>query len=211
MASGIPCLAVLAAFPSYSGTEGGTEWQWWRALTKTPIASSRGASSNKASTSRRLAQSERARPMYGRKNWPAPLQDEIRILLLGRLSRLNLLCAHERRREGRGGLLLVVESQLLELGRLHLEGSVVVGEASAAALSARPAAGNLVGLLLLRQLNERLHRQADSPLVVKGDHTHLHLLPLGEHVPYRFDAALLDLRDVEQAVDTLLEVDEGPK
>mmetsp|Transcript_6426 Transcript_6426/g.20031 ORF Transcript_6426/g.20031 Transcript_6426/m.20031 type:complete len:434 (+) Transcript_6426:29-1330(+) len=137
------------------------------------------------------------------------LQDDRGILLLSGLSLLDLLSTREGSRKWRGWQLLKVKGQLRNLLRRHLEGGIVIKATTT--LAARAAARDLLGLLLFRKLDVRLHREANPPLVIERNDTHLHLLTLRKDILNRLDAALLNLRDVEQAIHAFLQVDEGPE
>mmetsp|Transcript_37444 Transcript_37444/g.93554 ORF Transcript_37444/g.93554 Transcript_37444/m.93554 type:complete len:415 (+) Transcript_37444:264-1508(+) len=120
--------------------------------------------------------------------------------------RLHLL--HEGRTlkgrlEGRERRLVVADRQRLELLVAQLEGGVAVGAGEAAVVVATPAARRPAAHLAL---HVRLHREPDAALCAITAHdAHLHLLTDGQHVADRADAALLDGRDVQQAVDALLD------
>merc|ERR1740130_381802 len=100
---------------------------------------------------------------------------------------------------------VVAALHALELLGGQLEGRVVALQAAAAA--ATVAARLALGPVLLGE--PRLHREADAARVgVHLDHAHLDLLALLEHVRDGADAALNELRDVHEAVDAVLELDE---
>src|SRR4029079_4154932 len=96
--------------------------------------------------------------------------------------------------------------------------TAVAAAASAAATAAthrRVAGSELLQLLGALALDRRVSReaQADSAaLLVDLGHGHVDLVARGEDVLHRADAlAGLDVRDVQQAVGALDQLDEGPE
>ena len=123
-----------------------------------------------------------------------------RVALLGVFALLHELGAAERIHKGRLELISDCERSKLLLVQVELLVCIAkAAHASAATATARS---------LVRLLGPLSHRQSDAPLgFLHLSDAHLHLLPNAQHIGDLADTAILDLRDVHQAIDTLLDGD----